>query len=165
LAGVLLALGMVGETRALLSPPAAPSPGQGGGAERQFVVGLLAAHEGKTGDAIAALELAAASERECPICVLPDLARAHARANDPLAAALAAERYLGTPYIHRFEPDAAHLGATLQLLAEQQERQGATSRAISTYRRLLQLWQSADEEMTPRLARIRARLEALESAR
>lgn len=89
---------------------------------------------------------------------MPDLARAYEAAGKPDAAVVAYERYLATPWKHRFESDAVELGWIMRRLGELYESRGETAKARDAYARLLRLWRRADDELQPVLVDVRRRL-------
>jgi tetratricopeptide (TPR) repeat protein len=133
-------------------------------ADRLWARGRIALVEGRARDAAAELRRAA-DMHFCTICVLPDLARAHEAAGAADSAVAAYERYLVTPWEHRFESDAIELGSTLRRLGELYEERREPARARQAYSRLLELWRRADPELRPVLAEVRGRLARLEPAR
>ena len=130
--------------------------------ERSWSRGVLALGEGREAEAVAELERAATLHM-CAICPLPDLGRALEAAKRPREAAAAYRRYLTTPWVFRYEPDAVELGWTMQRLAELQEQLGEAE-AAATYAQLVDLWQGADPELQPILDDVRQRLAALREA-
>ena len=125
--------------------------------EREWTLGLVALSERRVDDAIARLRLAA--ERNiCPSCVLPDLGRAYEAAGRLKEATDAYQRYLTTPWVWRYEPDAVELGWTLQRLGQLSEKSGDVSRARTSYQQLLDLWKGADAALEPVLQAVRSRL-------
>ena len=92
-------------------------------AERSWTRGVLALAEGRAAEAVRELEIAA-KRHVCEICPLPDLGRALEAAGRTREAAEVYRRYLRTPWMFRYEPDAVELGWTIQRLAELQERFG-----------------------------------------
>jgi tetratricopeptide (TPR) repeat protein len=129
-------------------------------ADRLWARGCIALAEGRHRDAPTDLRRAAETHF-CTICVLPDLARAYEGAGDVDSAIAAYQRYLTTPWEHRFEPDAIELAATLRRLGELYQRGGDTAKARDSYARLLRLWQRADRELQPEVAEARAALRRL----
>lgn len=125
------------------------------------LAGIRFAAEGRWGDAAQAFRAASTQNAECPICVLPDLAAAEEKAGNVDSAIAAAERYVNTPFIHRFEPDAVHLPTTLLRLARLLEGRGQRVRAADAYRRLLATWSDAAPELAPQIAALRSSLAAL----
>ena len=125
--------------------------------EREWTLGLRALVEGRVGEAANRLRLAA-EQNYCPSCVLPDLGRAYEAAGRTRDAADAYQRYLTTPWLWRYEPDAIELGWTLQRLGEISERSGDLNRARTSYRQLLELWKGADPALEPVLQAVRSRL-------
>lgn len=95
----------------------------------------------------------------CPICALPDLARAYEVAGKPDSAIATYERYVHTPWQRRYETDALELGFALKRLGELYQSQNDRTKAAAQYTALLQLWKGADAELEPLLADVRRRLE------
>ena len=153
------AIGRPGVVRQLLTE--ADRDGALGGSDRQQIDAAVSMAEQRPREAADALTLADRSA-DCPICVLPDLARAHALGGDLEAAIAVSERYLDTSYIWRFEPDAPNLGPLLLEMGAWYEQQRQPAKAAGQYRRLLRLWSESDAELAPRLADVRARLVRLE---
>ena len=94
-------------------------------AERSWTRGVLALAQGRTAEAVTELETAE-KFHVCQICPLPDLGRALEAAGRVREAAVVYERYLTTPWMWRYEPDAVELGWTLS--AWPSCRNGWTSR-------------------------------------
>jgi serine/threonine protein kinase/TolB-like protein len=159
LARFYAAAGQPGRARQLLAAAVANDSALGrvSLAERSWTQGLLALAQGRPAEAEAELGRAAATH-PCEICPLPDLGRAHEAAGHPAAAVAAYERYLATPWLWRYEPDAVELGWITKRLAELYEARGDRGRAMETYRRLLATWRNADSELRPALADVRRRL-------
>lgn len=101
----------------------------------------------------------AAESLPCPICALPDLARAYEVAGKPDSAIATYERYVHTPWQRRYETDAIELGFALKRLGELYQQQNDRAKAAAQYTALLQLWKGADAELEPLLADVRRRLE------
>jgi DNA-binding SARP family transcriptional activator/Tfp pilus assembly protein PilF/TolB-like protein len=131
--------------------------GRPAGPLRTWTLGVMALAEGKAAEAEASLRQAAEGI-ECTICALPDLARAYEAVGKPDAAVVVYERYLATPWLWRYEPDAVELGWAMKRLAELYDARGETGKASAARTRLLQLWRRADPELQPVLADIRARV-------
>jgi tetratricopeptide (TPR) repeat protein len=129
-------------------------------AERSWTRGVLALAEGRAAVAVSELHVAA-ELHVCEICPLPALGRALEAAGRPSDAAVAYQRYLTTPWLSRYEPDAVELGWTTKRLAELQERLGDRRAAAATYSRLLALWEGSDPSLRPMLDDVRARLPTL----
>ena len=127
------------------------------GPDRTWTLGVIALAEGRVPDAESALRQGAEG-LVCPICALPDLARAYEAARKPDAALVVYERYLATPWFWRYEPDAVELGWTMKRLAELYEARGETAKARAMRGRLLQLWRRADPALQPVVAEVRGRL-------
>jgi DNA-binding SARP family transcriptional activator/Tfp pilus assembly protein PilF len=104
-----------------------------------------------------------ADESDCPIAVLPDLARAFEVARQPDSAIAAYERYAATatPF-SRIRPDAWWLPWTHERLGQLYEARGEQARAADHYRSFIELWKDADAELQPRVREARRRLAALE---
>jgi serine/threonine protein kinase/tetratricopeptide (TPR) repeat protein len=118
--------------------------------ERLWTRGMVALSGGRISEAVDALRLAA-EQNFCTICVYPDLGRAYERAGRLREAADAYQRYLTTPWLWRYEPDAVELGWTLKRLSEVSEQLGDTSRARVLRKQLLDLWKEADVALAPAL--------------
>jgi serine/threonine protein kinase/tetratricopeptide (TPR) repeat protein len=125
-------------------------------AERSWTRGVLALAQGRAADAVTELRRAAALHT-CAICPLPDLGRALEAAGQPREALGAYERYVSTPWMWRYEPDAVELGWTLRRIGELHEQAGERAEALAAYRRLLDLWDQADPPLQPVVADVRAR--------
>jgi tetratricopeptide (TPR) repeat protein len=130
--------------------------------ERLWTRGLLARAEGRANEAIELLRQAA-EKNYCTNCVFPDLGRAYEAAGRPQDAAEAYHRYITTPWLWRYEPDAVELGWTLKKLGELSAQLGNSARARTTYQKLLELWKEADPELLQALESVRGRLRELES--
>ena len=129
--------------------------------ERWWTRALLLLARGRVDAATDTLRLA--SERHpCPSCVLPDLGRAYERGGRPRDAARAYERYLTTPWLWRYEPDAVELGWVLRRSAELSSQLGDSVQARSAWSQLLELYASADPVMRPVVDSVRARLRELD---
>jgi tetratricopeptide (TPR) repeat protein len=94
----------------------------------------------------------------CPLCALPDLARARDAMGDAAGAIEAYERYLTMPWIFRYEVDSYELAPALRRLAELYDARGKQSQALDTRTRLLALWRRADAGLQPVLTDVRTRL-------
>ncbi len=132
-------------------------------AERSWTRGVLALAEGRIAKAVTELETAE-KLHVCQICPLPDLGRALEAAGRVRDAATVYRRYLVTPWIWRYEPDAVDLGWTTQRLAELQERLGEPQAAVASYSRLLELWRQADLPLQAILSDVRVRIAAVRDA-
>jgi eukaryotic-like serine/threonine-protein kinase len=132
-------------------------------AERSWTRGVLALAEGRVAEAVTELETAGKLQ-VCAICPLPDLGRALEAAGRVRDAATVYRRYLTTPWMWRYEPDAVELGWTTQRLAELQERLGEREAAVATYSRLLELWREADPPLQTILADVRVRIATVREA-
>lgn len=125
------------------------------------LAGIRLAVEGRWSDAAQAFRAASTPSAECPICALPDLAAAEEQAGNIDSAIAAADRYVRTPFIHRFEPDAVHLATTLVRLGRLYERTNQPTRAIAAYQRLIDTWRQADAELAPQIDALRSRIASL----
>jgi tetratricopeptide (TPR) repeat protein len=125
---------------------------------RRWTLGAIAMAEGQPWQGEIEI-LQAAEAHTCPICALPDLARAYEVAGKPDSAIATYERYLQTPWQSRVETDEAGLGFALRRLGELYQQQNDRARAAAQYSMLLKLWKNADAELDPLLADVRRRLE------
>jgi len=103
----------------------------------------------------------ARSVYSCPVCALPDLARAYALAGDADSAIAVYQRYLTTPWSDWMYADGEFRVPSYRSLGELHEARGDTSRAIAAYRQFAVLWDHADPELQPQVAEVRARLARL----
>jgi tetratricopeptide (TPR) repeat protein len=127
------------------------------GPERAWTRGAIALAEGRV--SVAESELRQSADRlACPICALPELARAYEAANKVDAAVVVYERYLATSWLWRYEPDAVELGWAMKRLAELYDARGETAKAASVRGHLLQLWRRADPELQSVITEVRDRL-------
>jgi DNA-binding SARP family transcriptional activator len=115
-------------------------------AERSWTNGVIALAEGQASEAEADLRQAAETHT-CPICVLPDLARAYEAVHKPQAAVITYERYATTPWLWRYETDATELGLALHRIGELYTQQGDKEKAAAAYEQLARLWRRADPEL------------------
>jgi tetratricopeptide (TPR) repeat protein len=130
---------------------------------RRWSLGSIALADGRLRDAL--LEFNQAAETlDCPICVLPDLARGYETAGKPDSAIAVYRRYLRTPWEWRFETDAIELGWTMKRLGELYQQQSDTANAIGAYTGLLRLWRRADPGLQTELDLARRRLAGLGAA-
>jgi tetratricopeptide (TPR) repeat protein len=125
-------------------------------AERSWTRGVIALAAGSMKEAETELRHAAETDF-CTICALPDLARVYEAAGRRDSAIVVYERYLGTPWLFRYETDAVELGWTLKRLAELYEHQGDRSKAAAAFSRLALLWDRADADLQPVVAEARRR--------
>jgi hypothetical protein len=63
-----------------------------------------------------------------------------------------------TPWLYRYETDAAELGWALRRLAELHDLRGETAKAAAVRARLVQLWKQADPELQPFVSEARRRI-------
>jgi tetratricopeptide (TPR) repeat protein len=127
------------------------------------VRGAVALAEGRGRDAVAEFTQEDKAE-SCPVCALPDLARAYEQAGDIESAIAAYERYLDTPWIWRFESDAPNLGWSRRRLGELYEQQRQFGKAADQYAKLIALWNDADPQLSAALTDVRARYARLRNA-
>ena len=129
--------------------------------DRAWTRGVIALVERRPDEAETELRQAAETHF-CPICPLPDLARAYEAAGKLQAAAATYDRYVTTPWLWRYENDGAELGWALKRLAELYDAQREPAKAAVARSRLVQLWQRADSELRPVVADARSRLTGTE---
>ena len=135
-----------------------PGHDQGADADRRWTAGAIAMAEGRAWEG--EIEIHGAAEAHpCPICALPDLARAYEVAGKPDSAIAMYERYLHAPWQRRYETDGLELGFAMKRLGELYQQQNDRAKAAAQYTALLQLWHGADAELGPLIADVRRRLE------
>jgi tetratricopeptide (TPR) repeat protein len=127
-------------------------------ANRRWTLGAIATAEGRAWEGEIEIHGAAAAH-PCPVCALPDLARAYEVAGRPDSAIATYERYLRTPWQRRFDTDAIELGFAMERLGALYQKQQDGAKAAALYDSLLQLWRRADPELEPLVADVRRRLE------
>jgi hypothetical protein len=103
----------------------------------------------------------AARRHECPICVLPDLARAYDAAAKRELALATYEEYLTTPWLWRYETDAIELGRIMKRIGELHELRNDRTNAVAAYAKLLRLWENADGEAARERNEVQRRLGTL----
>lgn len=98
----------------------------------------------------------------CESCALPALARAYDLAGKTDQAIAMLERYAHNTYAFRFaNTDPFYLTPTFERLAQLYEQKGDREKAITYYRKFIDLWKGADPELQPRVADAKKRLAAL----
>jgi len=130
----------------------------GAEADRRWTAGAIAMAESRAWEG--EIEIHGAAEAHpCPICALPDLARAYEVAGKPDLAIDTYERYVHAPWQRRPETDGLELGFALKRLGELYQQRNDRAKAAAQYTALLQLWRRADAELEPLIADVRRRLE------
>ncbi|MFN8573039.1 MAG: protein kinase [Gemmatimonadaceae bacterium] len=162
LARLYAAAGRPTRARALLAQAEGTTYGRRPNARpgRQWSLGAIALAEGHAADALGALHRAMDSA-QCPICALPDLARAYEAASHTDSALATYESFIHQPWEWRFETDDIELAAALKRAGELSEGRGDAPRAAEMYERLLMLWSRADQELNPNVEWARAQLARL----
>jgi tetratricopeptide (TPR) repeat protein len=127
-------------------------------ANRRWTSGAIAMAERRAWEGEIAIH-GAAESHPCPICALPDLARAYEVAGKPDSAIAMYERYINAPWQRRYETDGLELGFAMKRLGELYQQQNDRAKAAAQYNALLQLWRGADAELEPLIADVRRRLE------
>jgi len=131
--------------------------GQNQAAEASWTRGVIALVAGQAREAEAQLRHASETHK-CPICLLPDLARAYEAVGKPDAALLTYERYANTPWLWRYETDASELGFALIRIGELYAAKRDPEKAGQAYTRLLRLWERGDPEIQSLLIDARKRV-------
>jgi hypothetical protein len=127
----------------------------------EAIEGLIAVAEGRSVEAIP--HFRAADEGECPICILPFLADAYDRAGEPDSAVAVYERYVTTPYLSRFLTDVVFLASSYERLGQLLEQMGEAERAVRYYDQFVNLWDTADPILQPRVEAAKAAMARLAS--
>jgi DNA-binding SARP family transcriptional activator len=125
--------------------------------ERSWTEGVIALAAGNGLQAESELR-DAAETNYCPICVLPDLARAYEMLQKPEPALITYERYATTPWLWRYETDATELGLALERIAELYAQSGDREKASNAYQQLVRLWGRADPQLQTTVVAARARV-------
>ncbi|MDB4907358.1 MAG: protein kinase [Gemmatimonadetes bacterium] len=85
-------------------------------------------------------------------------------ANMPDSALVAYERYLAVPY-RGVGNESQFLAGTYKRLGELYEAKGNVTKALENYERFVDLWKTADPELQPRVAEVKARIARLSRGR
>ena len=120
--------------------------GQNRPAEASWTRGVIALVGGQAREAEADLRQASETHT-CPICSLPDLARAYEAVGKPEAALITYERYASTPWLWRYEIDANELGFALIRIGELYAAKGDAEKGGQAYARLTRLWERGDPDI------------------
>ena len=115
------------------------------------------AHE----DAIREFRLAYEARPFCLFCPLARLGRAYDSAGQADSAIAVYERYVTLPLFARAIADADYRGFAFERLGALYEERGHADKAVYYYGKLVELWQSADPELEPRVEAARRAIEAL----
>jgi tetratricopeptide (TPR) repeat protein len=97
----------------------------------------------------------------CWLCGVHGLARAYDLAGTADSAVATYERYVGTPWIRRWETDPFDLASSLERLGQLYDEQGEWEKAAEYYARFVELWRDADPELQPRVKAAQRRLDEI----
>ena len=98
----------------------------------------------------------------CPICALPQLARAYDGTGEADSAIAVYERYIETPWLWgRLNNDSWYLAPAYKRLGELYEAGGDREKAVEYYSEFVDLWSDADEELQPLVRDVTQRLAKL----
>jgi tetratricopeptide (TPR) repeat protein len=109
----------------------------------------------------AATQVTWASQDSCRVCALPWLGRAFEEAGHADSAAITYERYLSTGDPFRLLADAAWRAFVLRRLGELHVQRGDTVQAIMRLLEFAELWQNADDDLQPEVAKAKRRVTEL----
>ena len=127
---------------------------------RRWALGMIAMAEGRTDEAIEHLE-AATEGTGSAYNWRSFVAWAHDLAGHTDEAIAAYHRYLETPHWNRLWTEGYFLGPVYERLGALHEQRGDTAEAARYYSRFIELWQSADPELQPRVEAARRALQRL----
>jgi tetratricopeptide (TPR) repeat protein len=152
--------GRPGRARELIAQAARTRLGRQRGvdANRRWTLGAIAMAEEQPWQGEIEIRVAA-DGHPCPICALPDLARAYEVAGKADSAIATYERYINSPWQRRYETDGTELGFAMKQLGELYQRQNDRVRSATHYKALLQLWRNADAELEPLVSDVKRRLD------
>lgn len=153
--------GQAGRAADLMADAARARGARSADANRRWTGGAIAMAERRAWEGEIEIQ-GAAESHPCPICALPDLARAYEVAGKSDRAIETYERYINSPWQRRFDTDAIELGFARKRLGELYQQQNERTKAVAQYSALLQLWRSADAELEPTIADVRRRLEQVD---
>jgi tetratricopeptide (TPR) repeat protein len=127
----------------------------------------LALAEGRPADVIATTQSAAEKGRSlCGRCDMAYRGQAFELLGQPDSTVVYYERYVDTPWLRGTTYfDRWYLGGILERLAELYYERGDTQKASEYYHRFIQLWQSADPALQPRVSAARLRLQQIMARR
>jgi eukaryotic-like serine/threonine-protein kinase len=135
---------------------------------RDYALGEIALAEGRPLDAVREFHQSNLEYRMAhipvPTTVLPLLGHAFDQAGQADSAIVYYERYLDTPDLFRMMTDAEWLALVLERLGQLHEARGNRTAAARYYTAFLELWQSADAELQPRVREARRRVAVLQGA-
>jgi eukaryotic-like serine/threonine-protein kinase len=123
--------------------------------------GFIALQDKRFDDAIRLLRQAGTAGF-CRPCGETELATAFDRASQPDSASAHYELFLSTPAFNRLFEDGYELAVVHERLAELYEAKGNKAKAIEHASKFVELWQSADSELQPRVAAKRELLRRLQ---
>jgi tetratricopeptide (TPR) repeat protein len=133
--------------------------------DRRFLVGVIAAAEGRTEDAVRELWRADTTydgpDGNCVSCLMDDIGWVWSKAGGADSALHYFERYLATPYFGRYGQDALFKGLMLRRMGELYEAVGDVPNAARRYREFLALWDKASPRLQPKVQDARYRLSRL----
>ena len=126
---------------------------------RHVMNGELALAEKRFTDAVREFRLADVGA--CPVCQLPNLARAYDLAGMADSASAAFTRYIESKYWGLLGVDASYRAGAYKRLGELYEAKGDKARAATNYAKFVDLWKNADPELQPQVAEAKRRLASL----
>jgi tetratricopeptide (TPR) repeat protein/tRNA A-37 threonylcarbamoyl transferase component Bud32 len=133
--------------------------------DRHAMLGMIAAAEGRTQDAVRELWRADTTydgpDGNCSICLLDEIGWVWSSVGAADSAIHYFERYLSTPYNGRYGMDAAQKGPMLKRLGELYEAKGDITNAALRYREFLDLWDRPHPSLRPMVEDARYRLSRL----
>ena len=108
-------------------------------------------------------EFRASDVGPCPVCALPNVARAYDLAGNADSAIAVFSRYVDA-LSRNPAADALHLAGSYKRLGELYEAKGDRAKAASHYAKFVELWKNADPELQPKVAEVKKRLARLSDA-
>ncbi len=130
---------------------------------RHAAAGAIALAEGRSD--VAVEEFRRSDVGDCVTCTLYPLARAYEAAGRPDSAISVYEQLIERPDPYRLFVDQGAGALTLERLGQLYYDRGEWEKSAEYYARFVQLWESADPELQPRVREAQARLDELFAAR
>ena len=129
---------------------------------RAFMQGQIALASNKPADALTYFR--AADVAGCRVCFLPLIGQSYDLLGNADSTIAVFNRYLETPAPDRGSSDGMFMPGIHKRLGELYEAKGDRQQALTHYMKFADLWKSADPELQPKVAEVRAKIARLSKA-